>query len=138
MTLTCTLAARQAIAGAPISIRVNPLSNTLADQANMVSVVIGVKATNVAPALLSDFLHSDGGSTGIFGDPVFDSVAELSTSNVQAGVLVQIIDGYTATLLKRLDGNYSAGRFLFAAVFQVTPPIAGSVPFAVSAPYLIL
>jgi hypothetical protein len=135
MTAQLSASMRQTAPGTPITVQLAITAATAADD-NVGSVFIGVTAANVPPATFAGFIHSDGGTEP--DGAYWDTGSEQFGQSFQAGVLSGFGDSYRLSRTQRIDANYAAGRFLWAATFLNNAPAGGDVPLAVSSSHLIV
>jgi hypothetical protein len=140
MAIVTTLRATQPAAGAPIVIGVQ-FSDRPTDEVNSAWTGVGVTSTSAPPATLAGFIHTDGLSLAMFtetSDPLYDTKIEATQWGQAGGVNTLQSNVMNGTLLKRLDANYAAGRFLWFVMFDTAvAPISGDVPRSLSAPFAI-
>jgi hypothetical protein len=140
MTIETKLRASQPAAGAPIVLAVQ-FSDRPSDEVNSAWIGIGVTATSSPPATLAGFIRTDGFGVALFteaSDPLFDTKSETAVWGQAGGVNTVQTNAVNATLLKRLDANYAAGRFLWFGMFDTAiAPISTDAPSSLSTPFAI-
>ncbi len=138
MTVTESMVVRQGAAGAPMSIAASELLSDWVNDTSGSAYVIGVTTTSTPPTLLSSFAHHDGGAAAGYFDTFWDTFGWQQPLSASGGVVLSATQRVTLTLLKRLDSNYVAGRFLWFAKFAAAPPSSGDSILFLAGPYTIL
>jgi hypothetical protein len=132
MTITLTLQGAQQAAGAPIALSAGQRSTSNSD--TFPDLFLGVTTTSTPPATFGGLAHADAAPP---------SAAVWDTSNDQAlypysgGVLTNYSDVTEMRMLKRLDSNYVAGRYVWLLGFASGSPAGGDAPTVRSNAYLI-
>jgi len=133
MTVAVAQSASQAAAGAPIILN-DSFTSTDAFGDSFPAMRIGVTTTSATPTVLSDLAHTDAAGPEA---ALWDSVSQTETDGWGASVVTQSVYSRRCQLIKRLDSNYVAGRYLWFVGFASGSPSAGDAVTAVSRSYLI-
>jgi hypothetical protein len=133
MTAAHALAVNQGAAGAPLVIRFTWQVTTASDD-QLPAPFLGVTTTSTPPATYADFTYVE--YAELLG-ALWDSMTETYQATWSASFNTVTRDNYTGTIFKRLDSNYSAGRFLWLANFA-SPPQPTDAPIWIDGPYAII
>jgi len=134
MTVTLALTERQVAPGAPmqISASVNGTDNFVDSFPN---TRIGVTTTIGAPATFAAFAHTD---VAEVDSAIWDTATDTAgVLNYSGGVDIPTPGTRRMSVLHRLDGNYSAGRYLWFSGWASSTPSSGDAPTQIAGPALI-
>jgi len=133
MTVTLTMRAKQQADGAPLDIQATVLS-TNPDSDTFPNTRLATTVTSAVPATFSALAHSD---VANYNTAIWDSVTDQNSHRYGGGVSIPTPETVSLSVLKRLDSDYAAGKYLWWLGFASATPAGSDAPTQHAGPYLI-
>ncbi len=134
MTVTLSISGRQLGPGSPVAIAAR-LNSTDTVNDTYPDTRLGTTNSSTPPATFAALAHSD---VAEFTTAIWDAATDNTSATASGGVTgTNNPGGRSFSVLKRLDANYAAGKYLWFLGFASPAPAGGDAPTQVAGPFLI-